>query len=252
MVATTTRPPTSPRRRGSRISWTVVTLLSLAIAGYFSGQYANGNLEQLAATDTGLAPVYADRAFGVQIAFWVHITSAGLALALGPFQFAKALRRRYPTVHRWVGRTYVVAIAFASTSGLVMALFNSAGFVGFFGFGALSVLWGWTTWRGYRAVRMGDLASHQAWMIRSFALTFAAPTLRLWLGILIGFQVLSNSLFGTTFDDYYENAYPVVPFMCWLPNIVVAENMIRRRNLPGLRFSASPTSRRMAKAAAEA
>ncbi|MET0452535.1 MAG: DUF2306 domain-containing protein, partial [Mycobacterium sp.] len=46
---------------------------------------------------------------------------------------------------------------------------------------ALSVLWIWTTYRGYRSAREGDVAAHQAWMIRSFALTYSAPMLRLSL-----------------------------------------------------------------------
>ncbi|MEU4195507.1 hypothetical protein AB0E69_26640 [Kribbella sp. NPDC026611] len=53
-------------------------------------------------------------------------------------------------------------------------------------------------------------------------------------------------------DQLMNNAYAAVPFLCWLPNIVVAELMIRRRNLPGLRFSPSPTSRRITQPATEA
>jgi uncharacterized membrane protein len=230
------------------VSWTVVTLLSLAISGYFVSQYATGTLEELAANEVGLASTYAHRPFLVQAVFYIHIVSAGLALVLGPFQFLKAARRRFPAVHRWTGRTYVVAIAFAAPSGLVMAFYSSAAFVGLFGFGTLSVLWAWTTYRGYRAIRERDLASHQAWMIRSFALTFAAPTLRLWFGTLIGVQLLLGRTAEMSVDEITGVAYAAVPFLCWMPNIVVAEIMIRRRNLPGLRFSPSPSSRRAAAA----
>jgi uncharacterized membrane protein len=251
-----TAPPSAARKRpnrGSPVSWTAVTLISLAITGYFVGQYAAGSLDVLSERGVGLATTYANRPFPVQTAFYVHIVSAGLALAVGPFQFAKAIRVRYRAVHRWIGRTYAVSIAFASVSGLVMAAFNSAGFVGFFGFGTLSVLWAWTTWRGYRAIRERDVASHQAWMIRSFALTFAAPTLRLWLGVLILFQVVvGTGGADVEVDQLMANAYAAVPFLCWLPNIVVAEIMIRRRDLPGLRFSPSPSSRGTARADAVA
>ncbi|PRY31916.1 DUF2306 domain-containing protein [Pseudosporangium ferrugineum] len=244
------RPPSS--RSGSRVSWTVITLISLAIAGYFVGQYATGSLRDLGAEEVGLASTYANRPVVAQVAFYVHIVSAGLALAVGPFSFARMIRRRYLGLHRWIGRGYLIAVALAAVSGFVMAFFNSAGFVGFFGFGTLAVLWGWTSYRGYRAVRARDLAGHQAWMIRSFALTFAAPTLRLWLGILIGVQLLAGRGAGTDPDELVRNAYAAVPFLCWLPNIVVAELLIRRRNLPGLRFSPSPTARRMSQAVAGA
>jgi hypothetical protein len=244
--------PVVRRRHGSRVSWTVVTLTSLAITGFFVGQYATGSLRTLDAEGVGLASTYAHRPALVQVAFYVHIISAGLALAVGPFQFAKVIRRRYRAGHRWIGRTYLVSVALGSASGLVMAFYSSAAFVGFFGFGTLAVLWAWTSYRGYRAVRTGDLASHQAWMIRSFALTFAAPTLRLWLGVLIGVQLLAGRGAEADIDQLLGNAYAAVPFLCWLPNIVVAEVLIRRRNLPGLRFSPSPTPRLMTRATAGA
>lgn len=218
-----------------------MTLLSLAVAGYFVGQYMTGTLDELAAEEVGLATTYAPQPLWVEIVFYIHIVSAGLALAVGPFQFVKAIRRRFPVAHRWAGRVYVASIAFGAPSGLVMAFFSSAAFVGLFGFGTLAVLWGWTTWRGYRAIRARDVAGHQAWMIRSFALTFAAPTLRLWFGTLIGVQLLMGRASEISVDEITGIAYAAVPFLCWMPNIVVAELMIRRRNLPGLRFSPSPS-----------
>ncbi|MFH8384348.1 DUF2306 domain-containing protein [Kitasatospora sp. NPDC018058] len=212
-----------------------MTVLSLAITGYFVGQYATGSLQSLGARHVGLANNYANRALPVQIAFYTHIVFAGLALSVGPFQFVRAIRRRRPGLHRWIGRTYLVSIAFGSVAAFVMSFVSEAGLVGLFGFGSLAVLWAWTSYRGYRAIRQRDLASHRAWMIRSFALTFAAPTLRLWLGLLIGVQAVAGS--HATGQQMFDNAYAAVPFLCWLPNIVVAELMIRRRNLPGLRLS---------------
>ena len=53
-------------------------------------------------------------------------------------------------------------------------------------------------------------------MIRSFALTFAAVTLRIWLGI--------SQASGMDFDV----AYPVIAWVAWVPNLLVAEWWIRR------------------------
>jgi uncharacterized membrane protein len=234
-----TSPPvvttTERRRLGARINWTVMALLSLAVVGYVIGQYATESLQSLGAKSAGVAPNYAHRPFAIQVTFYVHIVAASLTLATGPFQFIQALRRRRPAVHRWIGRVYLVATGFAGVAGLVMAFVSRAGIAGFFGFGGLAVLWLWTGWRGYRAIRERDVASHRAWMIRSFAVTFAAVTLRLWLGLLIGAQVLAGS--QASGDRLFMNAYVVVPFLSWLPNVVVAELMIRRRDLPGLRYS---------------
>ncbi|MGI3782708.1 MAG: DUF2306 domain-containing protein, partial [Janthinobacterium lividum] len=60
-----------------------------------------------------------------------------------------------------------------------------------------------------------DDASHQAWMMRSFALTYAAPTLRLWLFALL----IPHLLLGVPF----ASAYAPVPFLSWLPDLVVVE-----------------------------
>jgi uncharacterized membrane protein len=164
-----------------------------------------------------------------------------LALAIGPIQFAATLRRRRPGVHRWVGRIFLGAVAIGSLSSLIMAGFNSAAINGFFGFGALAVLWGWTGWKGYRAIRTGDYLSHQAWMIRCFALTYAGVTLRLWLGLLIGVQ-LPFATAPVDFQQVFNTAYAVLPFLCWLPNIVFAEWLLRRRGLPSLHLTPSRTA----------
>jgi hypothetical protein len=109
-----------------------------------------------------------------------------------------------------------------------MSFFSSVAFSGFFGFGTLAVLWTYTTYRGVRSARSHDLASHQAWMIRSFALAYAAVTLRVWLLLLIAVQLP----FGLDMAVVAANAYAPVAFLCWLPNIVIAEFIIHRRGLP--------------------
>ena len=73
-------------------------------------------------------------------------------------------------------------------------------------------------------------------MIRAFALTYAAVMLRLWLLVfLAGLNIFAKN--HLTSDQMFNYAYAPVPFLCWLPNIVVAEILIRRRDLPGLRFT---------------
>jgi len=197
-------------------------------------------LQTAAEAGRGLATTYADDPGFVQAAFYSHITFAGLSLLIGPFQFSKRIRARSLTVHRWIGRTYVTSVAIGSVAAFIMSFVSSVALLGFFGIGSLALLWGWTTYRGYRAVRVGDIASHQAWMIRSFALIYAAVMLRVWLILfLVILGVFAkNTLTSNQISDY---AYAPVPFLCWLPNLVVAELIIRRRNLPGLRFSSLST-----------
>ncbi|MFJ7276882.1 DUF2306 domain-containing protein [Kitasatospora sp. NPDC098663] len=246
MTSTSARAATAPApaptsRRGGRVRWTVVLLTSLAIVGYAVGTYAQAGLP-ITASKGGVSATYAERPMAVQVTFYVHIVTAALALLVGPFQFSTALRRRSPAVHRWTGRVYVVGVAVGSLAAFVMAFFNSAAFNGFFGFGGLALLWAWTTWRGYRAARDRDLPGHRAWMIRSFALTYAAVTLRSWLGVLILLQTLTaqGAVDG---ERFFDNAYAALPFLSWLPNLIVAEFLIRRRGLPAYRLTpAGPRS----------
>lgn len=232
------RPAPVRQRRsstGRRSRWLVVLLTSVGIAVFFPLQYYGSSLESLGRQGVGLADTYAPLPAWIHAVFYVHITFAGLALLIGPLQFAAVIRRRAINVHRWIGRTYVLSVAAGSAAALIMSTVSSVAFLGFFGFGTLALLWAFTTYRGYRAVRSGKIAEHQAWMIRSFALTYAAVTLRVWL---IVFIVLQNLVVGDSLSEaqIYTNAYAPVPFLCWLPNIVIAEWLILRRNLPGLRF----------------
>ncbi|HEY3505998.1 MAG TPA: DUF2306 domain-containing protein [Actinocatenispora sp.] len=234
MLETVTDRPARRRvRRTTRWGWACIVLSSLAIVAYAPVPYLTG---PLAESPGALAHAYAGQPVVVRVAFVAHVVFGGLALLLGPWQFARWLRTRHPSAHRAIGWTTTTCIVAASAAALVVAPFNTAGMVGFFGFGALAVLWAYGTVRAVRAARRREYAVHQAWMIRSFALTYAAVTLRLWLILLILVQVpfLSGADVGQVAQ---ANAYPAVPFLAWLPNLVVAELMIRRRGLPGLRMT---------------
>lgn len=164
------------------------------------------------------------------VGLFIHAFSGGLALLLGPFQFLDGFRKRRPVVHRWMGRLYLVSILLGGLSAFVIAPGMISGLVGEVGLLSLAVLWLWTGWNAYRSIRAGDVKSHREWMIRSFALTFAAATLRLWLGILIATQLpfLQTSYQGD-FDALFVEVYRVVMWLCWVPNIIFAEWFIQRR-----------------------
>jgi hypothetical protein len=67
----------------------------------------------------------------------------------------------------------------------------------------------------YLAIREGDVTRHRRWMVRNFALTFAAVTLRLYLPASAG----AGLGFGP--------AYAAIAWLCWVPNLVVAEWIVR-------------------------
>lgn len=227
---------TAPARRtGTRVGWTWIALSSLAIAVYAVVPYLTASLAELSESGAGLAGTYEPLPTAIQAAFYAHIVAGGVAIIAGPFQFWRGLRDRHRSVHRAIGRTYLTAVAIAGVAALVMVPFNDAGLVGFFGFGTMAVLWLVSGWRAYRAIRLGDVSNHRAWMMRNFALTYSAVTLRLWIGVLIGVQLIPGG--DPDFGAVFDNAYAAVPFLAWLPNLVVAEWLIRRRGLPSYRLS---------------
>jgi hypothetical protein len=60
---------------------------------------------------------------------WVtlHAFPGVLALIIGPFQFATAVRRRHPRVHRMLGRIYLLSVLFGSIMAIPAALASTSG-----------------------------------------------------------------------------------------------------------------------------
>jgi hypothetical protein len=153
-----------------------------------------------------------------------HIVGGVFALATGPFQFSRQLRIRHLTLHRWIGYVYLVAIALGSFAGFRIALESFGGVSAHFGFGMLAILWLITTAMAYRRILQRRIQSHREWMIRSFALTFAAVTLRLWIPLFVG---------GMRID--FLPAYQTISWLCWVPNLIVAELLVNNsRHRPAI------------------
>lgn len=150
-------------------------------------------------------------------AIYAHIFGSAIALIIGPFQFWARLRNERPQLHRWLGRCYLlIGVGIGGSAGLFMAFHAFGGLPAKLGFGVLALLWLYSGYRAYRAIRARDIAAHRRWMLRNFALTFAAVMLRLYLPAAV--------VTGTPF----ESAYPVIAWLCWVPNLIVAELMLSR------------------------
>lgn len=141
----------------------------------------------------------------------MHVLGAGLALLIGGFQFSSRIRQKAINFHRWLGRTYLSAALIGGIGGFAIALNADGGLVAQFGFAMLAVVWLYSSWQAYAAIRAKDIATHRVWMMRSFALAFAAVTLRIYLGVM---QAL-----GIPFSE----AYPVTAWLSWVPNLLLVE-----------------------------
>jgi hypothetical protein len=148
-----------------------------------------------------------------------HIAGGTGALLTGPWQFSRRLRLGNLALHRWLGRIYLCAVALGSVAGFVLACFSQEGWPTHVGFGLLAVIWFFTGWMAYRRILAGAVAAHREWMIRNFSLSLAAVTLRLYLIPLLVFAHWS-----------FTHAYILVAWMCWVPNILIAEWIIHHRS----------------------
>jgi uncharacterized membrane protein len=182
--------------------------LAIAIAGYALSFLVRGE----AAFPTNLRDSFAARPWGI----YTHVLFGAIGLGLGPFQFRRGLLVRNRPLHRRIGQVYVVASVMVGVSGMYMAWYSSGGWITHFGFGLLGLATFITALKAYFHIRGREVASHREWMIRNYALLFAAVTLRIELPLLAGFM------------NEFDTPYAIVSWLCWVPNLLVAEWYVRR------------------------
>jgi uncharacterized membrane protein len=163
----------------------------------------------------GAAPTVLANRLAPTGALVVHIACAATALLIGPFQFIAAIRARWPRWHRRLGTAYVGLCLVGGLAALVLALGAATGPITTAGFGSLAIAWLFCTASAWRFARARDFVRHRRWMIRSFALTLAAVTLRLYLPVI----------FIAHLD--FDTSYRAISFLCWVPNLIVAELWLR-------------------------
>jgi uncharacterized membrane protein len=160
-----------------------------------------------------LADSFRARPWGI----YTHAFAAMFALGLGAFQFRIELRATRPRLHRITGRIYVPAAILTGATGIYMAAYSYGGPITHMGFGLLGAGVILTTLVAFARIRALDTVTHREWMIRSYALIFAAVTLRILLPLLV-----------IAYQGNFDPAYRWVAWLCWVPNAVWAEWYVRR------------------------
>lgn len=203
--------PALERRGGFGRAWQIVsagTFLLAVLTALVSYRYV-----------LGIPPIPDGIAANAFRTPWLvlHVGSASTALLLGAIQFTAVPRWGRLQAHRMIGRIYVVSCLVGAATGLVLAVGTSAGPVAALGFGSLAVAWALTNVLGWQHALSGRIATHRRWMIRSWALTLAAVTLRVYVAA------------AAMADLPEDTAYVAISFLCWVPNLIVAEWMLRAR-----------------------
>lgn len=198
-----------------------VSLLAFLILGFLTLQMARISAAYIPYnTDVGFLRIKQDYIDidHWRIAFFVHVYTSIWVLLAGFTQFSEKLRDRYPKPHRVVGYIYAAdVVLITGPAGLLMGFYANGGNTSKVGFVTLACLWIFCTAMAVIKARNGDYVGHRDYMIRSYALTLSALTLRAWK------WSINNSVELPPMD-----VYRAVAWLGFVPNLIVAEFIIWR------------------------
>lgn len=160
------------------------------------------------------SPIVSDIFLRTPFSAYGHFVGAGIALTIGAFQMNSRIRKRYLSSHRWLGRVYLITVVIAALSAFRLSLDSFGGLVTHIAFAILGLCWISSTVMAYYCIRHHNVRQHEIWMIRSYALTLAAVTLRLYLPASMIAEIP------------FEVAYPAIAWIAWVPNILIVEWLI--------------------------
>ena len=156
-----------------------------------------------------------------RIAFFIHVYASMWVLFAGFTQFSKTIQQQYPRLHRNLGYIYVVdVLLITGPAGLLMGFYANGGWSSRIAFVLLALLWIYFTAMALIRAKQKDFSAHRRFMIRSYALTLSAITLRAWK------YAITNTVELPPMD-----MYRVVAWLGWGLNLIVAEWVIRRASV---------------------
>jgi uncharacterized membrane protein YozB (DUF420 family) len=143
--------------------------------------------------------------------FYCHIIGSSIILLAGFFQFSPWVYNNRP-LHKALGKLYVFGVLFFAAPGAyVMTLFINRGPWVFISFLLQNTLWVAFTLAAWIYIKNGKVDDHVKMMRRSYALAFAAVTLR--------FYIWAFTVFGSGVD--FEYNYIIIAFLSWVPNLLL-------------------------------
>lgn len=149
-------------------------------------------------------------------ALYVHVPSALLALPLCLLLLSQTLRRRYPRVHRWLGRiTGLLVLLLVVPTGAYLALFAQGGWLTTFGFWLTGGITFVAMCRSIMSARAGQLVAHRRFSAHVVAQLSVAVVSRL---LLIAAEL--GELYGEW--TYLASLWVPVLACAWLAELVTS------------------------------
>jgi len=141
-----------------------------------------------------------------------HLALAVIIHFFGPLQLVPAVRKRFPTFHRWVGRSFVFGVIVAIASGTYMLIARDIGeWPLFVGFGLQIVLVTWFAWLTVKYARAKKFSIHMRWATRLFLAASAVWFLRV---IIMAWFVFTGGIGIDTSDGtgWFLNIMAIAQF----------------------------------------
>lgn len=150
---------------------------------------------------------------------YTHIISGGISLLIGWSLFLKKLRNKYLSIHRNIGKVYVVSSLIGALSGIFVGFYATGGLIAIAGFITVGILWFYLTFNAYTHIKNKRIREHETLMIYSYSICFAAVTLRFYLPLSMALEI-----------DFII-AYKFIAWFCWMPNLLVAYFITKRQSV---------------------
>jgi hypothetical protein len=207
------------KKRNIKIGWTLLFTVIILFTAYIVIQYILVNPRLAGVVNAKLnTPEFPFKPW--ILVLYIHIFTGSLAFIVGPFQFLRKPVGKRAGRHRIFGYVYVLSIALAGMAGMYLSWFATGGIVSGLGFFMLDLLWLSTTTIALVKVLRKKFTSHRQWMIRSYAITLAFVTFRLYL---IPFVVL--------FRMSMDHSINIASWLSWITNLIVIELYFKYRSL---------------------
>lgn len=163
-----------------------------------------------------------------------HMIGGTISLLLGPFQFWKWLRLRYVTVHRLLGKLYVMGTLIAGLSALRLS-FSSYCVSCRISLFILAVLVLFTTVAAWWCIKNRNVEAHRQFMVRSYICVLAFVLVRVdsLLPLDFLFGTIEDPMFSRTVQEYFFSFVPLIIgefFLAWLPNLKQTRQKAKRRH----------------------
>ena len=155
----------------------------------------------------------------------IHIVFGMIAILLGPFQFFPSIRNNYTYIHRFTGRTYLLAVLIAACTSIFLAINHNILIQHRYIFGTgllgLAAAWLLTSGMALWAIKKRNFDQHREWMIKSYVVTCGFTFFRIFGVSLTRFLEL----------DYQKDMSGISAWACWSVPLLITEAILQGKKM---------------------